>query len=354
MKFSPSIEILWRLAANEMATGQFPEIAPEHFCLALLKFAEVSVKAPATLGEEAELAKVVSDEAQQVREALQKRGIDSTGARRKLRAQLGKGETPFAGGEVHRSAASRALFEGAAALARRSGATALTPLHLLAVLMQSPTPPIASVVLDPSAAAGPNASSALLERHGRDLLKLAAAGGQRVKPGVEAPAKAVLDALAQKDRRSVLLLSDQEELAGAVVNALAAAMAGGKGPDGLAGRRLIDIAGGSDAGAAGETACAGGGERDELERVRSLLAEAAAHPEVVLVLPAVTAEPEAVQGGAWTRLVRQTLSKGAVQFIARVTPSLHTDGLRKDPVWRRRPRAIWLEETPSDGVPSEL
>ena len=69
MNLSPSIDLIWRLAAQEMAAGEFDEIQPEHFCMALLKFAEVSVKAPEDAGEQAELAKAIAGEAQLVREA---------------------------------------------------------------------------------------------------------------------------------------------------------------------------------------------------------------------------------------------------------------------------------------------
>ena len=64
MNLSPSIDLIWRLAAQEMAAGEFSEIQPEHFCMALLKFAEVSVKAPEDDGEQAELAKAIAGDAQ--------------------------------------------------------------------------------------------------------------------------------------------------------------------------------------------------------------------------------------------------------------------------------------------------
>ncbi len=131
MTLSPSIDLIWRLAAQEMAAGEYVQIQPEHFCMALLEFAEVSVQTPEEVGEQAELAKIIAGDAQLVREALQKCSIESTSARRKLRSQLGKGGSPQKSDKVHRSAASRVLFESATKLAQQSGSETVTPLHLL-------------------------------------------------------------------------------------------------------------------------------------------------------------------------------------------------------------------------------
>ena len=176
MNFSPSIDLIWRLAAQEMAAGEYGEIQPEHFCMALLKFAEVAIQANEDAGEQAELAKVIAGDAQLVREALQKCGIESTSARRKLRKQLGKGGSPQQGEKVHRSAASRALFESAAKLAQESDTETVTPLHLLTALVQSSTPAIVQVVLGKAAPTPRPAALPLLEKHGQDLGKLAAEG----------------------------------------------------------------------------------------------------------------------------------------------------------------------------------
>lgn len=354
MNLSPSIDLIWRLAAQEMAAGDFSEIQPEHFCMALLKFAEVSFKAPEDPGEQAELAKAMTGDAQLVREALQKCGIESTSARRKLRKQLGKGGSPQHGEKIHRSAASRALFESAAALAAESGSETLTPLHLLTALVQSPTPAIAQAVLGKAPPPPAPTALPLLEKHGQDLVKQAAAGKIGVKPGLEAQSKAVLQALQQKDRRSVLLLSDSNEQMVDLAAALASGIASQDAPEGLRGRRLMDVAANSRFAAPKGMRPSPEQEDAELERMRRLLAEAAAHPEVILLVPAVEAEPKEAHGGRWTSLLQETLAQGKVQFICRVAPSVFTERLRKDAVWKRQTQAVWLEQAVQRSVPREL
>ena len=147
-----------------------------------------------------------------VREALQKCGIESTSARRKLRKQLGKGGSPQQGEEVHRSAASRTLFESAAKLAQESDSETVTPLHLLTALVQSPTPAIVRAVLGKAFPTHPPADLPLLEKHGQDLVKQAAEGKLQVKPGLDAQCKVVLQALQQKDRKCILLVSDSDDV----------------------------------------------------------------------------------------------------------------------------------------------
>ncbi len=354
MKLSPSIDLIWRLAANEMAAGEFKDIEPEHFCMALLKFAEMSVKPPEEAGEQAEPAKAISGDAVLVREALQKCVIEGTVARRKLRRQLGKGDCPFKGGKVHRSAASRALFESAAALAVESGSETLAPLHLLTALVQSPTPAIAQAVLGKTPPSPPPAPLPLLEKHGQDLVKQVAEGRIKVRLGLEAQTKAVLQVLQQRDRKSILLVSDSDDLVADLAAALADALAAKDVPEGLKGRRLMDVSADRRLDALKGMPSSAKDDTAELEPLRQMLTEAASHPEVILLVPAVEAPPKEARGGQWTSILQETLVQGKVQFICRVRPLVFTAHLRKDPVWKRQTQAVWLEKVAQGSVPREL
>lgn len=351
MNLSHSVDLIWRLAAAEMRAGEFKEVEPEHFCMALLKFAELPVGAVDPENEHAEIAKSIAAEAELVREALQKCGIESTRARRKLRTQLGKGGTPHQDGQVHRSAGSRALFESAAHLAQEFGRDVVTPLHLLTALVQSPTPAIAQLVLGNSTPPPPPVALLLLDRHGKDLVK-EGLRADRLKSGsaLEAQSKAVLQILLQKDRRSVLLVSDNNDLTESIATAVALAIATKEPPLGLKRRRLIDISGLPLKG----LQIPPEREAEELERLRPMLAEAASHPEIILLVPEIEAEDKSVWGGLWTRLLRETLAKGAVQFICRVAPAVFKEHLCKDPMWKRKAEAIWLESAAFGSVPREL
>lgn len=353
MKLSPSIDLIWRLAANEMAAGQFKEIEPEHFCMALLKFAELPSAAIEADEEHAEIAKTIAAEAELVREAVQKCGIESTPARRQLRGQLGKGGTPHQDGEIHRSAASRALFEAAAFVAESGGDT-LTPLHLLTALVQSPTPAIEKAVL--GKAPHPTAPPALLllEEHGKDLVKEASEGRLRANSTAEASGKALIQILLQKERKSILLITDQDDLAEKVAIAIACSIAGKKPAPGLKGRRLIDIAASSRLNAPKGMAPSLAEAAAELERLRRLLAEAASHQEIILLVPPVEVESKSLARDQWASLLRETLLEGNVQFICRVAPKMFTEHLRKDAVWKRQTEAVWLEKAAVGSIPREL
>lgn len=350
MNSSASVDLIWRLAANEMTLGQFKEIEPEHFCMAVLKFAELPLEVIQSDHEHAEIAKTIAADVELVHEALQKFGIDSTKARRKLRGQLGKGGTPLRDGQIHRSTASRALFESAANLARDFGSDVVTPLHLLITLVQSPTRTIAQAVLGKATPLPAPPALPLLDKYGQDLVKELTEGRLKGSSALEAHSKAVLQALLQKERKSVLLVSDNDDLTEGIAISVALAIAAKKLPAGLKGRRFIDVANVPLKG----LRISPEREAEELERLRALLVEAASHPEIILLVPNVESEGKSVWGGLWTRLLRETLAKHAVQFICRVKPAVFKEHLCKDPVWKRKAEAIWLEPAPFGSVPREL
>ena len=136
--------------------------------------------------------------------------------------------------------------------------------------------------------------------------------------------------------------------------ALAIAIAAKDAPEGMKGRRLIDVSLKSRSDALKGKRLSPEEEAAELELMRQLLAEAAAHPEVILMVPAVEAEPKQARGGEWTCLLEEALAKGKVQLICRVTPSVFTEHIRKDAVWKQRTQAVWLGKAAQGSVPREL
>ena len=350
MKLSPSVDLIWKLAASEMAAGEFKEIEPEHFCMALLKFAELPAGAIKAEDENAGVAEAVAADVELVREALEKCGIESTRARRKLRSQLGKGGAPHQDGQIHRSARSRALFESAAHLAQEFRSGVVTPLHLLTALVQSPTPAVAQAVLGKATPPPPPAAVPLLDKYGKDLVKEASEGKLTPDSTVRASSKAVIQILLRKDRKSVLLVSESDSLIEGIAAAIALAITAKDPPAGLQGRRLIDIAGAPRK----RLPVSPQKEKEELERLRALLAEGVSHPEVILLVPKVPVEEKSAQGGQWIRVLRDTLAKDGVQLICGVTPAVFEKHLRKDPVWKRQAEAVWLRPATFGSVPREL
>lgn len=358
MKLSPSIDVVWRLAANEMAAGEFREIAPEHFCMALLKFAELSAEAADKAeGWPADVEGVISEDAQLLREALRKCGIDSTTCRRKLRGHTGKGGSPYQGGPIHRSTASRALFELAIKLAEEAGSEAVTPLHVLTAMVQSPTPAMAQAVLGKAPSSPlPAPLPPLLQEHGQDLVKVAAVTKLNpVRSDIEVQCKVLIRALQHWERKSILLVSDSDADVFDLLLTLAGAIGANNAPDELKKKRLIDVAQSDRSNSLLGILRSGVTEKQQLERMRQLLAEAADHPELILVVPAVEAEPkQQVRGGAWTCLVTEMLMKQTVQFICRMAPPVVREHLYSSNAWRRHAQMIWLERVGQESAPREL
>jgi len=113
MDISPGTELVWRLAAAEAIAARRERIEPDHFFCALLKFSEVGTK---ELGVAAAhpLAKVLMSEHDRVQAVLKELSLPTTRVRRQLRGALGRGTYEHKGEVVHRSTASRQLFNRAA------------------------------------------------------------------------------------------------------------------------------------------------------------------------------------------------------------------------------------------------
>lgn len=349
------MDVVWRLALREMAVGAFAEIEPEHFCAALLKFSELAVEAAGLDGDGADLASLVARDAREVRDELARREIDSKRARRRLRELLGPGDSPYQGGEIHRSAASKAAFDGAVALAARAEGGTLTPLCLFAALLQRPTPVISRALGGPSGF--PDGTKLpLLERHGRDLGGEAMAGGPG-SPDVDVQAKAVLGSLAESGGKSVLLVSESDEVVRQLALVVAKSLAGGSGPAGaaLGRRRLVAV----DAFAAQPDAVGGPRVPEraavlDLDRFREILDEVAPCPEILLLLPPIDPASPHPPETEWVSLLQETLVRGRVRFLCRVSPASHALLMRRAPVWKRRTRVVWLHAAARDQVPTEL
>lgn len=345
MTLSPSIDLIWRLAADEMAAGEFGEIQPEHFCMAVLKFAEVSIKTPEGTGEQADLAKAIAADAQLVREALQKCGIESTIARRKLRKQLGKGGAPHKEGKIHRSAASRTLFESANALAAESGNEKLTPLHLLTALVQSPSPAIAQAVLGKVAPQPQPATTPLLDKHGEDLVRQVAEGKLPTDSNRVAECKAILQILTGK--KSAFLLSQGEPSTTYILRALANSLfSESKLQPAASHARLLDIR--KMSGPLAEV------DSESHWKVRDgLFAEASQCPGIILVCSV-----DSVFTRTEKRLDRSAtnskLARLPVRCIIPMTPEGYEALLKDDRKWTRYAEPVWLREQQKNSIPREL
>jgi ATP-dependent Clp protease ATP-binding subunit ClpA len=177
MRACPSVELLMQLATQEATSGRFKEIEPGHILAATLKFAELPVEEVDKMAPGSDAAKLLAAEVHAIRQELAGRFIDSKQARRRLRAELGRGNALHVRPPLHRSEASREVFDAATKLVENAGCEALKAQHLLEALLLSPTPVVIKVFGDAlRTKTWKPGETPLLERFGRDLTRLAAEG----------------------------------------------------------------------------------------------------------------------------------------------------------------------------------
>jgi hypothetical protein len=143
MKVSMSVDLTWRLATQEAVKSQSDGIEPEHFLEALLKLSELSAGAVEKIATNADVARRMAEEIKEVRLVVSQRGIDPVRLRRTIRSLMGKGDRPSGQDQLHRTQASRDVFESARQRAETDGEDAVTPRSLLVSILDTPTDRIA-------------------------------------------------------------------------------------------------------------------------------------------------------------------------------------------------------------------
>jgi len=345
MKISSSIELIWNLAAQEAIAGRFKEIEPEHFCIAILKFSELPLQEVKDASAEAPEVRQVSEEVHAIRTELEGQHLDTTSARRRLRAVIGTGGQPYEGGQIHRSRASREVFDAAAMLADTTGGEVLMVRHLWTALLAKPTEAILRVV--GNAASGEMArpaSTPLLNEWGRDLIRLAIDGKARGGTDRLSEAKALVRALARGSGKSVLLVADDGDAAMRILTSVAQMMTMRDCPTALKGRRLLEV----------PSIIAQGEESPQpLERLEQLLFEASRN-RVILVLSLSTRDTDYRIHREFVELVRSTIAEGKVQCVWCVSRATYESLSESDIVRRRKTEVIWVAEKEIRGIPNEL
>jgi ATP-dependent Clp protease ATP-binding subunit ClpA len=346
MKISASIEIIWQLAGQETIAGEFKEIEPEHLFMALLKFADLPVKEVNNIAPASEAAKQLAVEVGRVREELANRAIDSTKIRRSLRAQMGKGGNPYEGGQIHRSPASRALFDAATKWADDAGVETLTAEHLFAAIFASPTAAIVQLLGDKSRPKMPKTSKTpLLDEHGRDLTHLAAIGKLKESPARRAEAKVLVQALSRTTCRCVFLITDSDDAAFSVVAATSFLIVSKNCPSMIKGNRIVDIT--------AMKSVPGSLER-HMSQLEQIMAEAAAEKKVILFVPPIEIIEASSRVNHWLNLLKAKLEKGLVQCICRVSLQAYKDWIEKDAGLKRLAESIWIHDEKKGGIPTEI
>ena len=154
MKYSPSIEVVMSLAANEAVAGMFREIEIEHLVMGILKYSEMDLEVLRNVVNLGPTLDLIQEELAELRDILAGRGLNPTKLRRDLRQVRGVGGRPAAPGSImHRTQATRRIFLLAEQDAAGQGKTFLTSAHLLKACLDHPSSVLAGLI-DPRELAG--------------------------------------------------------------------------------------------------------------------------------------------------------------------------------------------------------
>jgi ATP-dependent Clp protease ATP-binding subunit ClpA len=329
-----------QLAVREAEAGRFKEIKPEHLCMALLKFTEIrEMRDP-----------IIADELRLLTDALPKFGVESTAARRKLREALGKGGEREWTGQPTNSAETEAVFKAAAIAAKSSN---ITPLGLFTALMKSPSDIIARALLNKEIAALPTRpvpvvavvldkllpGKGLLEKRGEDLVKKFVEGKLNKTPAYEMETKAVVSILCQSNRKSILLISNENAVMDGLSASLAAILADKNRAPALKSRRLLDVRESCSDSAPGN--------------MSPLLTEASNKPEIILIIPRLKTGVLGAKA-PMVQIIESHLERGALQFITTISPRDYENHLSANRIWKRNVQPVWFQSDLMKPIPTEL
>ncbi|GLZ78162.1 chaperone protein ClpB [Actinorhabdospora filicis] len=336
-RFADSVELVLGIARLEALAGRTGEIGTGHLLLGVSKLCRPDLDERLHQVLEPGARETVSADAAAIRRLFARAGVDPVAFRRSLRGVL-TGDGPVGDGPPHRGHAAREALARAAAVA--SGEP-VGPGDLLRAILESLTPECRAVfadmgVHDPLGAFFPAEPKIGLDqclRYGRDLTALAEAGRLPALIGRAEELRHLARTLVKQRKANAVLVGHAGVGKTCIVEGLAALLATPEAPAALAGTRVIELS---------MTALLAGTKyRGEFEeRVNAVLAEARAHPELVVFID----ELHTVLG-ATADILKPALARGELRCIGATTPGEYRRHIEEDPALRRRFEAIWIEES---------
>ncbi len=358
MNLSPTLNMAWRLAVRESVAAKMRDIEPEHFLAALTKLPQFCA-GNAKLPEGIDLEEARS-ELMLVAEVLRESKIDPDMLRRLLRqAQgnhvFGKGET------VHRSPRSRQAFARAEAVAKEMAADSVQTGHLFLAMLEErdavwcrllvvhrvDLDALATLVrqrMKAQAAAPKPVGTPFLDRFGRDLTKEAREGRLGPIVGRRKELLQVIQTLARASKNNPVLVGEAGVGKTAIAEALAIRIVEGKDPQVLAGKRLVELNMG--------TLTAGTTLRGQFEeRLTKIIAETAAHPEIIIFIDELHTMMGAGTGeGSMdaANILKPALARGGMRCIGATTVAEYRRYIEADPALERRFEKVLVPEPSRD------
>jgi len=382
---SPAASVAWDVAASEAGGSGHPFIEKEHLLIGACSLD----KAAALLREKGrltpELERALAAEHDALREVLARFALDPKGLRRQLRDSLGPGQHVHAGRTIHRSEACKGVFRRAA---EQGEAPQTSSLHLCAALFFEPGEVLARLLGEAGVAAPALAQKVLaaatelpaspppvlrnepkglngggkaldpgspewkaagdlphLEKYGRDLTRLASKNALGPIIGRRREILQVLQTLARGSKNNPVLVGEPGVGKTAIVEAIALRAAQGKDKKVLGGKRIFELNLG---------ALLGGSQyRGEFEeRIQKVLAEASAHPELILFIDGihnvVGAGPVGEGSPDAASLLKPALAGGDLRLIGATTIAAYRRYIEADAALARRFERIVVSEPSRD------
>lgn len=345
MKVSKSIEIIWHLAGSEAIAADFGELEPEHFMIAILQFVDQPLFKVEKVVSGSEAIKALKSDIKALKAELEEKKMDPRVVRRELRKAMGKGENPYEGKQLHRTPATREIFDKAARLASDSHSDTLMAKHLLSILMETPSPVLAQVIagcMEPSVKAEPKQPLRLLYEYATDLKSIVMNDKSWPEDMHVAAARAVLRVLGSNTPNSVFLVTDDVKMAKAVILAVTRMVYSKNAPNALKGKRLLDLS---------EIKPDADSSRSDNDLFENLLIEASSTPGFILYLPAVL--PSSENQVPWADTLQNLAAADKIQFAAPMPHSVSAK-IKRDPVWKRIAHFVTVSTRKTDAIPLEL
>jgi hypothetical protein len=340
MSPSTGLQVVWQIAALEAGKTGFAEIEPEHFLAGLLQFRDLDAPALTRAGVDPARAAEAATEAAKVSAAIDALAVNGGRLLRTIRRRMGQGVKPSDKSPIHRSPASRQCFEKAAEFAQKNAVETITTVDVLKALVEGEAP-LPDEIAGPlrAAAARPAEQSQLLQEHGR----LVRGDGEAARDKAHRiVAKALLQALGEKNCRCALLVSDDDllckEVAAAVADLLEKSPAAGT----LSGSSLFDL------GTLPRPDFDRAGKSGAHRAWEQLFAEAT-RTGSLLLLP-----PIGEHDRRWAGYLGSCLTGSRSRWLVRVSPAAFDQWMAKDRHWSRLARPVRPPDDLKSRIPSEL
>jgi len=353
---SIGLNLAWQIAAGEATAARWEFIEPVHLLIGLCSLEKVlHPEVQRQTGIPADAVAALEAEWAGLKGLLNQFHLEPAALRRELREHIGQGKFEHKENVIHRSPASRAVFECAEKLA--AGAATITPLRLLAALLEDERSPVvkllkekgvdiaalkAAALATPSPAKGPAGKRAsLLEKYGKDVVQLAREGKIHECIGRRDEMLRVIQTLARDTKNNPLLIGDAGVGKTAIAEGLAWRVSQGRSlPD----KRIIQLN--------VADLVAGTKYRGEFEeRIQGILQEIAQSPDVILFIDEIhTLVGAGGAGGALdaANIMKPALARGQLRCIGATTLDEYRKHIEKDSALERRFQPIMVNEPTAD------